>query len=413
MKPRQERIEYFKRLEKVANEDELNKDYYTIKNWRGKPLALKKIQVDAEYLMFRIENSRTEIQQLSYLRKRSLPDDHFDDPESKKAQEAQEDILIEMVKQKGKDILEDLRLRGQEDPCIITYDGYIVNGNRRTSALKYLGERYIQCVVLKEDASPKDIYTLEQQLQIAQDFREDYHWINELRNINRGIQDDRYEFSEADLAANLRLDVKDLKVKLRTFELVDAFLLWKEIPKQYDYTKLDDAEEIFRQLEKAIKKYSKDFQKMEALKNAVFMLIEERPAKGRLYGYVMDLIKNFDKVYERMQDEGLEEDVNDGNEIEDIEDILSDDESTSNDAFSDHKDASSVSSELVETIQDIKAENKERKNAEAVYESVSIALRELQGLTIDDETAKIESIKNKLDQIIDASKRLLNEIENN
>ena len=60
-------------------------------------------------------------------------------------------------------------------------------------------------------------------------------------------------------------------------------------------------------------------------------------------------------------------------------------------------------------IADIKAENKEKKNAEAVYESVSTALRELQGLAFDDDTSKIDSIINKLKQIISTSERLLQE----
>jgi len=103
-------------------------------------------------------------------------------------------------------LFEDLKSRGQDQPAIITYDGYLVNGNRRTAALKFLGERYIDCVVLPEDTSPKDIYELEQRLQISEDFKEDYHWINELRNIRRGIEDKRFEYSENEMAKNLGVD---------------------------------------------------------------------------------------------------------------------------------------------------------------------------------------------------------------
>lgn len=422
MKSREERIEYLRRVVKVAHEDDSNKNYYTIKNWRGKSLSLKRIQIDVEYLMFRLENSRTDIQQLAYIRRKSLSEDYFGDPESANAQNSQEEILLEMVKSKGKDILEDLKLRGQEDPCIITYDGYIVNGNRRTSALKYLGERYIDCVVLKEDATPKDIYSLEQQLQIAQDFREDYHWINELRNIRRGKEDKRYSISEKDLASNLRLELKDLRTKLRILDLIDAFLLWKKIPKQYDYKKLDDAEEIFRQLEKAVKKYSRDLSKREALQNAIFVLIEERPAKGRLYGHVMDLIRNFDQIYIKVQEQANqsenkseegEENTESTSENLDLLDDLTEGDEENISILNDSENVSEISSDLVEIIADVKAENKEKKDTEAVYESVSLALRELQGLTIDNDTAKTASIKNKLGQIIVASNRLLSELESN
>jgi hypothetical protein len=363
--------------------------------------------------MFRIENSRTEIQQLSYIRKNALLTTFFDDPESVGAQSAQEQILIDMVKSKGKNMLEDLRNKGQDDPCIITYDGYIVNGNRRTAGLKFIGTRYIECVVLKEDATPKDIYSLEQQLQISQDFREAYHWINELRNIRRGLEDQRYKFSEIDLAANLNLEVKDLKIKLTTLDLIDAFLIWKKIPKQYDYQQLYDAEEIFRQLEKGIKKYSKDSQKRESLQNSVFILIESKPPQGRLYKYVTDLIKNFDQIYVKM---GAEQNESISDKIDDEGDnsLLSDlqfEQTRVQPIFEDSSQSNDLSSQIVDALKDIDAENKEKQDAEAVYESVSSALRELQGLTIDSDTVKLSSINKKLEQIIITSSLLLKKIQ--
>lgn len=417
MKSRQERIENIRRIVKTATEDQSLKSYYPIKNWRGKPLYRKIVQIDSEYLMFRIENSRTEIQQLTHIRKNSLPKDFFNDPESALVQQAQEQILTDMVKGKGKDLLEDLKMRKQEDACIITYDGYLVNGNRRTAGLKYLGERYIDCVVLPEDTSPKDIYLLEQQLQISQDFREDYHWINELRNIRKGKEDSRLELTEKELAVNLRLELKDLRIKIRTLDLVDAFLIWKKIPGEYDYPKLDDAEEIFRQLEKAVKKYTRDDNKSKALQNAVFTLIEERPSKGRLYGYVMDLIRSFDQVYLKMQQPTSSEATTstiseDSKEDEPnlLDELIEEDTESINPLFDNPEDAPETSNSLLDVIADVKAENKEKRDAEAVYESVSTALRELQGLTVDNDTSKVESIKSKLEQIISSAQRLLKEL---
>lgn len=417
MKSREERIENIRKIVKTATEDQSNKSYYQIKNWRGKPLYRKIVQIDSEYLMFRIENSRTEIQQLTYIRRNSLQKNFFNDPESALVQQAQEQILTDMVKGKGKDLLEDLKMRKQEDACIITYDGYLVNGNRRTAGLKYLGERYIDCVVLPEDASPKDIYLLEQQLQISQDFREDYHWINELRNIRKGKEDSRLELTEKELAVNLRLELKDLRIKIRTLDLVDAFLIWKKIPGEYDYPKLDDAEEIFRQLEKAVKKYARDDNKSKALQNAVFTLVEERPSKGRLYGYVIDLIKSFDQVYMKMQQPTSSEantSIKAKNTKEDepslLDELLEDTRESINPLFDNPEDAPEISNSLLDLIADVKAENKEKRDAEAVYDSVSTALRELQGLTVDNDTSKVESIKSKLEQIISSAQQLLKEL---
>lgn len=412
MKDRTQRIEYIRQRNDAAKK-ELNGPTYTIKNWRGKhPLYPKIIQIDVDYLMFRIENSRTEIQQMKYLREHpTLQQNLFSDPESSKAQEVQELILTQINKSAGKDFLDDLRERGQDDAAIITFDGYLVNGNRRTAALKSLDQRYIDCVVLPEDATPKDIYELEQELQISQDFREPYHWINELRNIRKGIEDKRYDFKENEMAKRLRIDPRELRSKRRMLELVDAFLIWKEIKGQYDDSKLDDTEQIFIQLEKAMKKI-KDENRFKELRNAVFTLIEERPSAGRLYGYVTDLIKHFDLVYDKIQEDKTppfrQGDSGESNISPHLLDsILEDEEQEKPQIFNEHQQSVENAAELLEKIADVKALLKEKTDSEAVYESISSSLRELQGLVIDNDTAKKESIKIKLEQISAISIELL------
>lgn len=412
MKTREERIEYIRKSKQVADNDSSNKNYYTIKQWRGKPLHRKIVSLDSEFLMFRIENSRTEIQQLAYVRKKSLAKDFFNDPESYYVQEAQEEILLDMVRSKGKDLLEDLKTRKQDDPCIITYDGFLVNGNRRTAALKYLEERYIDCVILPEDTTPRDIYALEQQLQISQDFREEYHWINELRNIRRGTQ--LLGFTEKELASNLRLEIRDLRIKLRILDLIDAFLVWKNLSGAYDYPKLDDAKEIFQQLEKAIKKYSDPIIQSN-LRNAVFTLIEKRPTTGRVYNYVMALIKHFDdvclKIKEKQKvDNTVNSNANSSEESSLMDGLIGED-FQEEEMFDNSERVDETASLLTDTIADVQAENKEKNDSEAVYNGVSNALRELHGLIIDQDTAKLDSVKIKLKEIISVATNLLSEID--
>lgn len=418
MKDRIQRVEYIRLRNESAKRDSDNPTY-AIKNWRGRNILYPKIiQIDVDYLMYRIENSRTEIQQMKYLRDNpTLQRNLFLDPESSQAQEAQEEILNKINKAVGKAFIEDLRARGQEDPAIITYDGYLVNGNRRTAALKSLNERYINCVVLPEDANQRDIYELEQELQISQDFREPYHWINELKNIRKGMDDKRFNFSENEMAKRLRIDIKELRAKRRMLELIDSFLIWKGIEGQYDYFKLEDTEQIFIQLEKAIKKYT-DSNKLDELKNAVFILIEQRPSKGRLYGYVLDLIKNFDSVYVKLLSDNQTHQITETPPINEefesnnvLDDILEGVEPTGVSLFKKASKAPELAAILVEKIADVKAENKERNDTEAIYEAVSLALRELQGLNIENETAKKEEIKNKLIQIVKTSEELLQQLD--
>lgn len=416
MKERAARIEYIRGAVNAAKKDDTNQNFYTIKNWRGAPQYKKIISLDVEYLMFRIENSRTEIQQLGYIRRNGLPKNFFNDPEASRVQEAQERILIEMIKSKdtGIDFWMDLEKRGQEYPAIITFDGFIVNGNRRVAALKDLKERYISCVVLNDDANPRDIYILEQQLQISKDFREDYHWLNELRNIRKGLEDKRLALTEKELADNLRLDERELKEKKFMLELVDAFLLWRGIPDQYDYHLLNDANQIFIELEKARRNkiFRSDPNKYNDLKNAIFTLLESRPKQRSLYYHVSNLIKHFDQVKNKLSvkpsNTEEEQKIDNTNTLDELIDVGK--EEIRESLFNYSLDATNNSKLIVETIEDVKAENKEKEDAEFVYDAVNNALRQLTGLVIDSDTTKIESIKQKLEEIIVISNELIKEI---
>lgn len=420
MKNRIERIERIRSAKQASENDNVNIRTKSI-NWRGPLINLRVIRIDSELLMYRIENSRTIRQHLKYLREHpELPRSLFADPESSLAQNAQEEILIEMVRATGKEFIDDLETRGQIDPAIITYDGYIINGNRRTAALRQIGEKFIDCVVLPEDAGSSDFFEIEQELQMAQEFKEEYHWVNELNNINLGIK--VYGDSEEKIAKRLRCKPADIKAKLRMMDLVDRFLIWKNIPKAYDYAMLDDAEEAFIVLEKATHntKYESDPLMMEQLQQAIFNLVEVRPKTGRLYNYVVDCVKNFEKVYETLREK---EKVKEKQELVgtsegvpttaggSIIDELVDEEVSVDNVFGDSDKADELSKKLIETIADVKAKNKEQKDTEIVYESVSNALRELQGLTVDDKTIKLESIINKLEQIIQVSGELLSNVK--
>jgi hypothetical protein len=417
-----ERIHHIQNVVKEA-EKEVRKGSnvrtYTIKGWKDSFLVKPIIRLHVDYLMFRIENSRTFRQQLGYLKSNlELPKDFFKDPESTEVQMVQEEILLNLITSSasGQSFLDDLEVRGQDDPAIITFEGYIVNGNRRTAALKNIGKEYIDCVVLPEDATKKDIYSLEHLLQISEDFKEDYHWVNELNNFYQGIHDQSLNFDKDQMAKSFRIKKGELESKLRTMDLIDEYLSWKGIPKQYDYEKLDYAEEIFRQLEKATRKIKIEQDRQE-LMHAVFVLLESPPQVGRLYSHVTSLIRDWELVYERIQS-GIQqypEDIADGQTkvvtsqensfLNEIEEMVNPTE-----VFFDSNESEEFSKKIMEAVADIKAEKKEVSEAEAVYEGVSSALRDLQGLVIDDSSTKLEATKNKLEQIMKVAKILLDEI---
>jgi len=421
MKNTAERIE---QISKSIVEAETRKDTpkYTLRPWRGSHIVQDIIRLDIDCVRYRLNNYRTKKQQLEYLkRNKDLPKDLFEDPESEQAQKSQEEILLEMISN-NKDFVKDLKTRKQVDPIIITYDGFIVNGNRRIAALKSIGERGVDCVVLPSDASSKDIYEIEQEYQISKDFKEPYDWINELLNINDGIV--LFDISLDQMAKSLRIEKKEVESRIRMLKLIEQFLDWKDASNSYDDHKISDAEEIFRQLEKALKKadFRGNLDEQVELKQIVFSLIEDRPKEGRLYGHVMGVINNFDEVkarivsmYKDNLDEDTEADPDDNSDQaeEDIEkpetdlidEIIDDEESNDGEdkiitnIFESPSNENVSSEDVVNVVEDIKDSYKIKNSKEALFNGVSDSLRKLQSLSVQDISTKLSDTEKMLNQI--------------
>ncbi|MET8246184.1 hypothetical protein ABZV31_18215 [Streptomyces sp. NPDC005202] len=75
---------------------------------------------------------------------------------------------------------EDLKAFGQNEPGLVTHYGVLVNGNTRAVALGELGAQSMRVGVLPESFTWADIYAVELSLQLRQDQRRDYTFINRL-----------------------------------------------------------------------------------------------------------------------------------------------------------------------------------------------------------------------------------------
>jgi hypothetical protein len=75
--------------------------------------------------------------------------------------------------------LEDnLREHGQKEPGIITPSGILINGNSRCAALRSIGEANMRVAVLPNDWNWDDLAEVELDLQMRQDYKRDYSYIN-------------------------------------------------------------------------------------------------------------------------------------------------------------------------------------------------------------------------------------------
>jgi hypothetical protein len=91
---------------------------------------------------------------------------------------------------------------GQREPGIMTRGGRLINANTRAAALEELGEEYIEVAVLPLDATLGEIDDLELDLQVAEDYKQDYSFTNELLFVDDLISE--HNRDERDVADRLR-----------------------------------------------------------------------------------------------------------------------------------------------------------------------------------------------------------------
>lgn len=152
--------------------------------WMRPEKELPVVNLPIEWVRFSTLNHRTRAEQMREIEVSGIADLFSGDPMGFAAQDAQLKILSS---QEGFDALkQDLRERGQQEPAVVTAEGVLINGNRRSAGLRDLwlndhvqSARYVRAFVLPADATADELIDLETELQVAKDYREDYSWVNE------------------------------------------------------------------------------------------------------------------------------------------------------------------------------------------------------------------------------------------
>ena len=83
-------------------------------------------------------------------------------------------ILLELDSQKTKDLKNDKHQKGQLEPGVITYDGVVINANRRMAVLSELHKKepggkweHLEAIRLPENVGEKDLWRIEAGLQLS------------------------------------------------------------------------------------------------------------------------------------------------------------------------------------------------------------------------------------------------------
>ena len=269
------------------------------------------IRVPIDLPKYRMSNGRTASLQVEHLaRNPKLRADLFSgDPELWDAQAAQHELLLKLSKQGDlAGYFADTANR-QVDPILLDANGFVVNGNRRLSIWRELLEkdgtkyghfRTIDVAVLPH-GTDREIDRLEAMLQIEKDIRADYNWDAQANMMQARVQGG---FPIPELAQLYGMKPAQVQELLDMREYAAEYL--RSRVQEDLWSVVSPHEFAFRRLVQWRAKLS-GLAKQEMFKEAVFALIDDPSAVGRLYEAIPALAASLEQVSVRLAQEFPEE----------------------------------------------------------------------------------------------------------
>ncbi len=201
--------------------------------YRNQTVLLHVIRIPNALPIYRVNNTRTGVEQLEYIRLSHKPPTFFSAGEENDSTQAiQHKILLAMAKDNKGNIYHELEDFGkQTQPLLITAHGVVINGNRRLASMRDLHSRgdsyrsfgHVDAMVLPEEATEIDIETIESELQEVPNTKLNYGWIE--RRLRLRYRVNVLKIPSADILAMYRFKSEEEKNKeLQQLDLVDEYL---------------------------------------------------------------------------------------------------------------------------------------------------------------------------------------------
>jgi hypothetical protein len=172
-----------------------------------------------------------------------------------------ERFLLDSNPGRNKHTEQDLEANKQLRYGIVTRDGVIIDGNRRALLLSRIAARKKElpgiflAVILDDtlDGNPKEIMRLETAYQMGEDEKLGYNAIEKYLRV-KDLEEQRFVIGE--IAKMMSEDDEVIKKWKRTMELMDSYL--KLLNYDGIYTRLDDTEGLFVDLDQYLERYRKE-----------------------------------------------------------------------------------------------------------------------------------------------------------
>jgi hypothetical protein len=202
--------------------------------FRGERNLFDVFRLPIELLTYNVNNGRLKVDVLEYKRQEGKEIDPW-------SVEGKSFLRERLLSQKDtEELISSLDHEGQVEPGLVTYDGVVINANRRMAAISKLDDeceshkpgkhKFLLAAILPADVTEEELYQIEANLQFGFDYKAKYGPMNELLKIQDGI---RFN-GPKQLSIILGKDEKEVRRKLRILALIDDYLVKVGCPNQYE-----------------------------------------------------------------------------------------------------------------------------------------------------------------------------------
>lgn len=293
----------------------------TVESWdiyESKPEPLAVITLPIDVPIYRMENGRTQTEQMAYIADASLSEDFFSAHEGDVSAQAAQHKILDRFARDGTDsitpIIKELERTGQTEPILITPTGVVVNGNRRLAAMRELLEKghqnfaSVQCAVLPV-LTPEQIDDVEDRLQMRPETKLPYTWTNDALRVRKRLA--AKQGKDEAVAHVMRRQKADIQKAISALNYADIYLKdWRKRP--YDYELVKDGRQFFYDLPARLK--GKEGVLLEANMRMAWILFDSRGNLGsRIYDFNRVIGEKAPEVLEKLA-ERIE--VNGGADLE-------------------------------------------------------------------------------------------------
>ncbi len=362
----------------------------------GEAIILQGYRLPRKLLYYNIKNGRFAKEYIKIIREQGGSLKPEDPDDAKKIQK----LLVGLKPNDTRRTKEDIRKKGQTELGIITRDGYLIDGNRRMAILTDLftdtsDEKYnfIKVARIENAISAKDLWAMEAGISLGQDPKSRYGAINELLKLDEGR---KAGFTNKEIADKLYGidDESEIKEKLDRLDLMRKYL------KQYydddeDFTPIEGYNEHFIDLQDIIlnaKRNNKKIDEQLACLKVGFRLIHDQVPHMRIRT-INQAIKN---------DYSLTKITEAADKMEEVTEVTIDPTLEEE-----------PSTETVVRFTDFEDEVKAKKNEDKIPLILNSILNNFAVLKFESEDLKTDVCKELIRKILEYSKKLDKNTENN